>query len=114
MNGSINPNGVSTSGYFEWGTSATMSAYDVTAVTNVGAGTSAVAMISDRTSVACGSTFYYRAVAPAPDGSAVLKGSIVAATTSQCPTTAAPTIGLSVTTMIFGAPHGVGSPLGRS
>ena len=85
MNGLINPNGASTQGWFEWGTSASLSTFSLTTAASMGSGTSNVALTSTLTSLTCGSTYYYRAVAGPAVGS-VVRGSVLSATTSACPT----------------------------
>lgn len=88
MNGSINPNGGPTQGYFEWGTSSTLATFQFTTAGNIGSGTSAVPIIATLGSLACGTTYYYRAVALPTNSGGALRGSIVSAQTNACtPTT---------------------------
>jgi hypothetical protein len=93
LNGSVNPNGVSTSGYFEWGTSSTLSTFTTSPSFSAGAGTSAVPMPPlDISNLSCGVTYYFRAVARNANGVTV-KGTVLSATLSACTVTApAPTI----------------------
>ncbi len=83
MNGTINPNGVSTDGYFEWGLNATLNSFTATIAVNKGSGTSAVSLTSTLNGRICGTTYYYRAVA-APTSGSIVRGNIVAVTTLAC------------------------------
>lgn len=86
MNGTINPNGVSTQFYFEWGTSSTLNSFSTTGSANLGSGTNAVNVNSTPLIVgACNATYFYRVVA-APTGGNIVRGSIVAVTTATCST----------------------------
>jgi len=103
MNGTINPNGVSTQGFFEWGTSATLSSFTATSTVNIGSGTSALSLTSTLNGGNCGTTYFYRVVATPTDGSLV-RGSIVAVMTTACST---PTLSVT-TTSLAGGTVGVG------
>ncbi len=83
MNGSINPNGVTTQGYFEWGTSPTLSTFTATSTGNMGFGTSSLPRTSTLNGNACNTTYYYRVVA-VPTGGSLIRGSIIAVTTVAC------------------------------
>jgi hypothetical protein len=66
INGTVNPNGIATTYYFEWGTSVS---YGSTTTTGTaGSGTSAVAISANLTSLTTGVTYHYRAVANNTDG----------------------------------------------
>jgi len=83
MNGTINPNGVSTSGYFESGTTPTLSSFNSSTPASLGSTTNVITISSNLGDLACGTTFYYRAVAQPAVGS-IVRGSIASATTSAC------------------------------
>lgn len=63
MNGSVNPNGLSTNVWFEWGTSNTLTMYDSTTEQSIGSGTSAVGVSTSLNSLNMGATYYYRIAA---------------------------------------------------
>lgn len=79
LNGTINPNGDSTSSWFEWGTSSTLSTYSSTIPQNLGAGTSAIAVSGSLTGLAAGTTYYFRAAAQNVSGTQ--RGSVLSFTT---------------------------------
>jgi hypothetical protein len=89
MNGAINPNGVTTQGYFEWGTNPTLNPFTTTSPANIG-GTSAVSMTFTVNGGACNAVYYYRVVA-VPTGGSPVRGSIRTVTTSACATPTATT-----------------------
>jgi hypothetical protein len=62
LNGSADPNGASTSAWFQWGTST---AYGNTTApaTSVGSGTTAVSYSFNLSALSCGTTYHYRAAA---------------------------------------------------
>ena len=94
FNGSINPNGVATSGYFEWSlSSATLSTFNSTSAVSIGSGTTSLPFQDNLINGLCGTTYYYRAVAQ-PTGGSLVRGSILSATTSAC-TVALPQVTLS-------------------
>ena len=61
LNGTADPNGTSTSAWFEWGTTTAYG--NVTSIENVNSGTSPVAYNRDLSALQCGTTYHYRAVA---------------------------------------------------
>jgi murein DD-endopeptidase MepM/ murein hydrolase activator NlpD len=63
INGSVNPNGAATSGWFEWGTSPTLSTFTKTGAQSVGSGTAAVAISAGIGGLSPGTTYYFRAAA---------------------------------------------------
>lgn len=90
LNGSANPNGLVTSAWFEWGTSASLSTYNTTSPTqNLGSGTSVVSYSSSLSGLSSGVTYYFRAAASNSAGTT--KGTILSFTT-----TAAAAVGVSI------------------
>ncbi|MBX7207786.1 MAG: tandem-95 repeat protein [Verrucomicrobiaceae bacterium] len=59
----INPNGDSTTAWFEWGTDPTLTVNTQTTVTSMGSGTSAVPLAATISPLAAHTTYYYRAAA---------------------------------------------------
>ena len=81
LNGTADPNGASTSAWFQWGTTTAYG--NVTApATSVGSGTSAVSYSFNLSALACGTTYYFRTVAESAGG--VAYGSQYSFTTSEC------------------------------
>ena len=80
LNGTVNPNGSSTTAYFEWGTSSTLSSYSTTASQSIGSGTNAVSVTANLTGLTPNTTYYYRVVGQNSAGTT--RGSIVNFTTS--------------------------------
>ena len=66
INGTVNPNGLATTYYFEWGTSTSYGS--TTTSGSAGAGTSAVTISANLTSLTTGVTYHYRAVGSNTDG----------------------------------------------
>jgi hypothetical protein len=66
LNGSVNPNGVATSWYFEYGT--TTGYGSTTSSKNAGSGTSSVAVTASLSSLVAGTTYHYRVVAKSAVG----------------------------------------------
>jgi hypothetical protein len=75
LNGTVNPNGSSTSIYFEWGTDNTLSTYTTTALQSIGSGTSAAALTENLTGLNPSTIYYYRIVAE--NGEGTVRGSIL-------------------------------------
>jgi hypothetical protein len=90
MNGSVNPNGVETSAYFEWSTDPLFNSPSTTTSNSVGSGSSLVPISATVTSNLCGTTFYYRAVA-VNTTPVTSRGTASSATLSACTTPATPT-----------------------
>jgi hypothetical protein len=80
LNGAVNPNGKSTTSYFEFGTTAAYGS--VTASQSVGSGTSAVSVSAQLTGLLCGTTYHYRADGTNADGTG--NGVDMTMTTSAC------------------------------
>jgi hypothetical protein len=59
--GTVNPNGASTSAFFEWGTSASYG--NITPIINIGSGTVAVPVTANLTGLTPGTTYHFRIVA---------------------------------------------------
>ncbi|MBK9356356.1 MAG: hypothetical protein IPN08_03035 [Bacteroidales bacterium] len=68
LNGTVNPNGLATTYYFQWGTSTSYT--NTTTTTSAGSGTSAVAVSANITGLVAGTTYYFRLVATNSDGTA--------------------------------------------
>jgi hypothetical protein len=66
LNGTVNPNGVSTTAYFQWGT--TVSYGNNTAFQSIGSGTSDVSVSEILTGLSSGITYHYRVVATSSAG----------------------------------------------
>jgi hypothetical protein len=87
LGGTVNPNGTSTSAYFQWGTTT---AYGNTTFSqNVGAGTASVPYGVNLSGLSCATTYHFRAVATNSGGPGY--GGDQSFTTSACLTTA-PTV----------------------
>lgn len=80
LNGIINPNGVTTSGWFEWGTDPTLATSNSTAPQALGSGTTNQALTADLSGLAANTTYYFRAVGMNSAGTS--KGTILSFTTS--------------------------------
>ncbi|HEY6191176.1 MAG TPA: YCF48-related protein [Bacteroidota bacterium] len=96
MNGTVNPNGVSTTGWFEWGTSNTLSTFTATTAQSVGSGTSASPVSANLTGLSANTTYYYRAAGQNVAGTQ--KDAILSFTTGANPPTVTTTAASSVTT----------------
>ena len=66
LNGSVNPDGVATTYYFEWGT--TLSYGNSTTVTSAGSGTSVIIVTANITGLASGTPYHFRLVATNSNG----------------------------------------------
>ena len=66
INGTVNPNGLATTYYFDWGTSVSYG--NQTTVTSAGSGTSIVAVSANLTGLTAGVTYHFRVVATNSDG----------------------------------------------
>ena len=79
INGSVNPNGASTSAWFEWGSSSTLSSYTITSTQAIGSGTLPTAISTSISGLAASTTYYFRAAAQ--NGAGIQRGSILSFTT---------------------------------
>jgi hypothetical protein len=80
LNGKVNPNGASTSAWFEWGISNTLSSYNTTARQSVGSGTDTVSVRENLIALNLSTTYYYRVVGQ--NSVRMQRGSILSFTTS--------------------------------
>ena len=87
LNGKVNPNGASTTGWFEWGT--TSSYGNTTQTFSGGSGSSEVTMSWGISGLSPGTTYHYKAVAENSAGTS--PGSDVSFTTSSCTYLISPT-----------------------
>lgn len=74
LNGTVNPNGLATEAWFEWGTSATLATFDNTAKQPFAAGTTVQSVSASIPGLTFGTTYYFRVAASNLSG--VTKGSI--------------------------------------
>ena len=76
LNGSVNPNGLATDAWFEWGTSPTLATFDTTSIQAMGAGTNSQPVMATLSGLSPGTTYYHRVAASNSTGT--VKGSIEA------------------------------------
>jgi len=74
LNGGVNPNGLVTTAWFEWGTSATLASYTATANQSIGSGVASVSITANLIGLASSTTYYYRACGSSSAGT--IRGSI--------------------------------------
>jgi len=86
LNGTVNPNGVSTDAWFEWGTDPTLATFTTTAVQPLGSGTTAQGVSAPLTTLSPGTTYYFRVRASSAAGNS--SGSIFSFRTLFPPTVA--------------------------
>ncbi len=79
LNGSVNPNGLATNGWFEWGTDPALLTFSVTPSQSVGSGTTSQAVAATLSGLASGTTYYFRVAASSSAGPS--KGSIASFST---------------------------------
>lgn len=94
LNGSVNPNGVATTWYFQWGTTASYTSSST--VTSAGSGSASVSVNTPISGLAIATTYHYRLVGVNSDGTTY--GSDMTFTTSGAAvvtTTPASSIGLT-------------------
>ena len=87
LNGSVNPNGLATTTWFEWGTSPTLATFTSTPIQSAGSGTANLAVTANLSDLAGGTTYYYRVAASNTTGTS--KGSVLifnTAVSAQAPT----------------------------
>jgi hypothetical protein len=63
LNGNVNPNGLATDAWFEWGTSPTLETFATIAVQSIGGGIVSVAINYNLNGLTAGQTYYFRAAA---------------------------------------------------
>ena len=78
LNGSVNPNGLATDAWFEWGTSPSLVTFETTPAQAVGSGTDVLPVMATLSGLSSGATYYYRVAASNATGGA--KGSIASFT----------------------------------
>ena len=81
LNGSVNPNGLATDAWFEWGTSSSLATFDTTSIQALGAGASSQPVMATLSGLSSATTYYYRVAASNSTGPA--KGSIESFTTAS-------------------------------
>ena len=74
LNGNVNPNGLETNAWFEWGTSQTLSAFSSTSGQSLGSGTTSQPVSAALSGLSPGTTYYFRVAAS--NSSGTTKGSI--------------------------------------
>jgi hypothetical protein len=74
LNGSVNPNGLATAAWFEWGEDSTLATFDNTATQNIGSGLTDQPILATLSGLTVGTTYYFRAAASNSGG--VTKGTI--------------------------------------
>ena len=90
LNGGINPNGLTTNIWFEWGTSSTLASFNSTPMQAVGSGTTSVAVSANSSGLTAGTTYYFRLVGVNSAGTA--RSAILSFTTLGGPPNPAPRI----------------------
>jgi lysophospholipase L1-like esterase len=68
LHGGVNPNGTSTTAWFEWGTDPTLSTFSVTSNQSVGSGTAVISFSVPLSGLSAYQTIYFRAVASSSGG----------------------------------------------
>jgi lysophospholipase L1-like esterase len=110
LNGNVNPNGMSTNAWFEWGTDASLDTYSITTTQSVGSGGTAQPITASLSGLIPGTTYYFRVAATNSAGTS--KGAIFSFATPVSPaaTTDVPT-SITTTSAIF---NGTVNPNGLS
>jgi hypothetical protein len=80
LNGSVTPNGLSSSAWFEYGTSSTLASYSATVTQAVGSGNSAQSISASISGLSANTAYYFRGVASNSAGTT--RGSILSFNTS--------------------------------
>ena len=80
LNGSVNPNGSSTTAWFEYGTNPAFSSYSSTTSQSVGSGNSATSVSAVVSGLTAGTTYYFRVAAS--NASGIIRGSVLTFTTT--------------------------------
>ncbi|MBP2674718.1 MAG: hypothetical protein H6Q84_1558, partial [Deltaproteobacteria bacterium] len=91
LNGSVASGGLDTDAWFEWGTSPTLSSFDNTAITGVGAGAGNQAISAGLTGLTIGTAYYYRVAARNQMGTS--RGTIESFVPSAVPSASTLTVG---------------------
>jgi hypothetical protein len=81
LNGTVNPNGLDTQAWFEWGTSSTLATYDNTTTQSFTAGTTVQSVSAALSGLTFGTTYYFRMAASSAPG-VVSRGAIMNFSTS--------------------------------
>jgi hypothetical protein len=100
LNGNVNPNGLETTAWFEWGTDSSMTIYTNTTIQSVGSGATSLLVSVPLNSLSIGTTYYFRVAAS--NSSGTNKGSIASITPSAVPTVttlAATSVGATTATL---------------
>ena len=99
LNGNVNPNGLSTNAWFEWGTDASLGTYSTTQTQAMGSGLTGQS-INATVSLFAGTTYYFRVAATSAAGTS--RGAILSFTAPVSPavTTNVPTF-ITTTSAIF-------------
>jgi hypothetical protein len=79
LNGNVNPNGLPTDAWFEWGTSPSLVTFNTSSAQALEAGTNPLSVTATLSGLSSGTTYYYRVAASNSTGSA--NGSIASFTT---------------------------------
>ena len=83
LNGNVTPNGLATTGWFEWGTNSSLSTYSSTPSQVVGSGTTVQLVTNGLSGLSSGTTYYYRIAASNASGTS--KGNIASFTCNTPP-----------------------------
>ncbi|MBE0568562.1 MAG: hypothetical protein IH577_02650 [Deltaproteobacteria bacterium] len=100
LNGTVTPNNQSTSAWFEWGTSSSLSSYTSTSAQDAGSGTASQAISAGLTGLTSGTTYYFRVAASNTAGT--VKGAILSFVPGAPPTVStlsATSVGVSTATL---------------
>jgi phosphodiesterase/alkaline phosphatase D-like protein len=81
LNGEVNPNGLATDAWFEWGTSPGLDTFSKTLPHALGDGTNTLPVMATLVGLSSGTTYYYRVAASNPSGLAA--GSIASFPTAS-------------------------------